>query len=68
VDDQIAGGKTHYVTLGAIPNVNGQVGKMTLSGHKTLAFCVRMPDIYWYLPKGEYYELFQELKTMKSGS
>jgi hypothetical protein len=68
VDDRIAGGKTHYITLGAIPNGNGQVGKVTLGGYKTLGFRVGMPDIYWYLPRGGYHGLFLELKTMKRGS
>jgi hypothetical protein len=63
VDDQIADGKTHYITLGAIPNGNGQVGKITLAGYKTLGFRMGMPDIYWYLPRGGYHGLFLELKT-----
>jgi hypothetical protein len=68
VDDKIADGKTHYITLGAIPNGNGQVSKVTLAGYKTLGFRVGMPDIYWYLPRGKYHGLFLELKTMKHGS
>jgi hypothetical protein len=68
VDDQIVGGKTHYITLGAIPNGNGQVSKVTLGGYKTLGFRVGMPDIYWYLARGKYHGLFLELKTMRRRS
>jgi hypothetical protein len=65
VDEQIMNGKTHYVTLGAIPNGHGQVGGATLRGYKSLGFRVGMPDIYWCLARGSYHGLFIELKTMK---
>jgi hypothetical protein len=68
VEEQILNGKTHYITLGAIPNGNGQVGKVTLGGYRTLGFRVGMPDIYWYLPRGGYHGLFIELKTLKCSS
>jgi hypothetical protein len=65
VDGQIANGQTQYVTLGAVPNGHGQIGGVTLRGYKTLGFRVGMPDIYWYLPRGQYHGLFIELKTIR---
>jgi hypothetical protein len=65
VDGQIAAGRTHYLTLGAIPNGHGQVGGATLRGYRSLGFRIGMPDIYWYLARGKYRGLFIELKTVK---
>jgi hypothetical protein len=63
VDGEIGAGKMEYVTIGAIPNGGGQVGRKTLEGYKTLGFRVGMPDIYWFLARGKYRGLFIELKS-----
>jgi hypothetical protein len=65
VDGEIGAGKMEYVTIGAIPNGGGQVGRKTLGGYKTLGFRVGMPDIYWFSARGKYHGLFIELKSDK---
>ncbi len=47
VEGQIVDRKTHYITLGVLPNDVVQVSGVALRGYHFLGFRVGMPDIYW---------------------